>query len=284
MDLAAFERNRLALFRRYDFEAEGVKFADRHNRSSYLIRRGLGAHPTVLIHGGLSEASEWSLLTRPGCGLSHQIDYRNVDYRKAAAEWMPDLVDSVGALDIDLVGNSMGGYFAIAFAAAHPDRVRRPVLVGAPAGLDRKLPLFIRLLGNPIAGPLMSRMKVKDPETLRQQIIAAFLVTHADRLPLDFLEVSLAAESIPGVDRSARSMLQAVTSLAGWRKHLSMRDTMATLPVPTLFLWGERDAFTPPSIAEAVAARMPAGHLPHLERSETVAWHLVRAAICSRFM
>jgi pimeloyl-ACP methyl ester carboxylesterase len=182
----------------------------------------------------------------------------------------------------------MGGYFAIAFAAAHPDRVRQLVLVGAPAGLDRKLPLFIRLLGNPISGPLRSRMKVKDPETLRQQIFAASLVTHADRLPLDFLEVSLAAESIPGVDRSARSMLQAVTTLARWRKHPLMRDTMAALPVPTLFLWGERDAFTPPSIGEAVAARMPAGqivtipdtgHLPHLERPETVAWHLVRAAV-----
>ena len=188
-----------------------------------------------------------------------------------------------GALDIDLVGNSMGGYFAIAFAAAHPDRVRRLVLDGAPAGLDRKLPLFIRLLGNPISRPLMSRMKVKDPETLRQQIFAAFLVTHADRLPLDVLEVSLAAESIPGVDRSARSMLQAVTTLAGWRKHLLMRDTMAALPVPTLFLWGERDAFTPPSIGEALAARMPAGqivtipdtgHLPHLERPEIVARHV----------
>src|SRR5688572_31126550 len=110
MDLTAFERNRLALFRRYGFEGEGVWFADRHNRDSYLIRRGSGAHPTVLVHGGLSEASEWSLLAgrlqgdvvipdRPGCDLSHEIDYRNVDYRKAAADWMLDLVDSVGALD-----------------------------------------------------------------------------------------------------------------------------------------------------------------------------------------
>jgi pimeloyl-ACP methyl ester carboxylesterase len=294
MDLAAFERNRLALFRRYGFEGESAWFVDRRNRRSYLIRRGRSAHPTVLVHGGLSEASEWSLLAgrlrgdvvipdRPGCGLSYAIDYRNVDYQDAAAEWLLDLADGIGAAAIDLVGNSMGGYFAMAFAAAHPKRVRRLVLVGAPAGLDRKLPLFIRLLGNPISGPLMSAMKIKDPETLRRQVFAGLLVAHAETLPLEFLEISLAAESIPGVDRSARSMLRAVTSLRGWRNQLLMRDTMARLPVPTLFLWGERDAFAPPSIGQDLAARMPSarlvtlpdtGHLPHLERPEAVAWHL----------
>jgi pimeloyl-ACP methyl ester carboxylesterase len=294
MDLAAFERNRLALFRRYGFEGESAWFVDRRNRRSYLIRRGRSAHPTVLVHGGLSEASEWSLLAgrlrgdvvipdRPGCGLSYAIDYHNVDYQDAAGEWLLDLADGIGATEIDLVGNSMGGYFAMAFAAAHPKRVRRLVLVGAPAGLDRKLPLFIRLLGNPISGPLMSVMKIKDPETLRRQIFAGLLVAHADTLPLEFLEISLAAESIPGADRSARSMLRAVTSLRGWHKQLLMRDTMARLPVPTLFLWGERDAFAPPSIGQNLAARMPSarlvalpdtGHLPHLERPEAVAWHL----------
>ena len=295
MDLAAFERNRLALFRRYGFKGESAWFVDRRNRRSYLIRRGRSAHPTVLVHGGLSEASEWSLLAghlrgdvvipdRPGCGLSYAIDYRNVvDYQDAAAEWLLDLADGIGATEIDLAGNSMGGYFAMAFAAAHPKRVRRLILVGAPAGLDRKLPLFIRLLGNPISGPLMSAMKIKDPETLRRQVFAGLLVAHAESLPLEFLEISLAAESIPGTDRSARSMLRAVTSLRGWRKQLLMRDTMARLPVPTLFLWGERDAFAPPAIGEELAARMPfarlvtlpdTGHLPHLERPEAVARHL----------
>ncbi len=117
----------------------------------------------------------------------------------------------------------MGGYFAMAFAAAHPKRVRRLVLVGAPAGLDRKLPLFIRLLGYRISGRLMSVMKIKDPETLRRQVFAGLLVAHADTLPLEFLEISLAAELIPGTDRSARSMLRAVTSLRGWRKQSLMR-------------------------------------------------------------
>src|SRR5215211_5249583 len=68
---------------------------------------------------------------RPGCGLSYRIDYRSVDYRRAAADWVLDLVESTEAERIDLVGNFMGGYFAMAFAIAHPERVRRLVLLGA---------------------------------------------------------------------------------------------------------------------------------------------------------
>ncbi|MGH2805260.1 MAG: alpha/beta fold hydrolase, partial [Thermoleophilaceae bacterium] len=73
--------------------------------------------------------------------MSYPIDYREVDYRGAAAEWLLDLLDAIDADQVDLVGNSMGGFFSMAFAIAHPHRVRRLVLVGAPAGLDRDLPL-----------------------------------------------------------------------------------------------------------------------------------------------
>jgi len=38
------------------------------------------------------------------------------------------------------------------FALANPERVRRLVLSGAPAGLDRRLPFAVRLMGNPLIG------------------------------------------------------------------------------------------------------------------------------------
>jgi pimeloyl-ACP methyl ester carboxylesterase len=59
-----------------------------------------------------------------------------------------------------------------------------------------------------------------------------------------------------------------------------LRDDMAHLPVPTLFLWGGADAFAPPLRGQDVAARMPnarfevmpdTGHLPHVDRPDTVA-------------
>jgi len=37
----------------------------------------------------------------------------------------------------------MGGFFAIAFAAAHPERVRRLILSGSPGGVFPRLRLFL---------------------------------------------------------------------------------------------------------------------------------------------
>jgi pimeloyl-ACP methyl ester carboxylesterase len=64
------------------------------------------------------------------------------------------------------------------------------------------------------------------------------------------------------------------------RPELILRDEMAHLPTPTLFVWGDADAFSTPSVGQELAARMPnarievipdTGHLAHVERPETVA-------------
>ncbi len=291
-----FEQQRLALFARHGFEGESRRVADREGRTTYVLRRGEGAPPTVLVHGGLSQASEWALLAgklpghvvvadRPGCGLSSPIDYSGVDFRMAATDWLLDVMDGIAAHQVDLVGSSMGGFFSMAFAVAHPDRVRRLILVGAPAGLDRKLPLFPRLWGNPVTGPLITRSRITDPEVLRKKVFARLLVARPERLSRAFLEVMVAAMALPGVDRAAYTMLRNVTTLRGWRPHLMMRDDMARLPVPTRFVWGDDDAFASPSSGRAMVAEMPhadivrladTGHLPHVDSPDAVADAIVR--------
>jgi len=287
----AFERERLGLFARYGLDAEGHRVADREDRCTYLLSRGEDSRPTVLVHGGLSHAGEWVRLAgripgrliipdRPGCGLSYPIDYRGVDYRKAAADWLLDLLDGIDAPRVDLVGGSMGGFFSIAFALAHPDRMGRLVLVGAPAGHDRPLPLFLRLWGNAITGPLIRRLKITDAETLRKRVYAPLLVAHPEEVPLQLLEMDIAAQALPGVDLASYTMLRAVTTLRGFRRSLMMREELRRLGVPTLFLWGDSDVFAPPSSGQDTAAKMAeaaievipdTGHLPHLERPNAVA-------------
>ena len=289
-----FERRRRAVFARHGFPAEAHLVSDRHGRDTYLLAGGEGGPPVLLIHGGLSQAGEWAPVAgrlggrvlvpdRPGCGLSHPIDYRGTDYRRAAAEWVRDLLDGIGLDEVDHVGNSIGGFFAMAFAAAHPSRVRRLALVGAPAGLDRPLPLFLRLWGHPLLGPALVRAGATtpaDPEAFRERVCARLLVAHAEDLPRDFLELAVAAQDLPGAERGAYTMLRRVLTLRGWRRHLMMRDALAALDVPTLFVWGEKDRFAPPASGEDMVRRMPAadmrvledtGHLPHVERPTDVA-------------
>jgi len=202
--LGPFEQARLELFERHGFDGESRWIADSTDRRTYVIGRGSGPRPTLLIHGGLSQAGEWSVLAgrlpghvlipdRPGCGLSYPIDYRGIDYRAAAAEWLRDLIDGIGADQVDLVGNSTGGFFSMVFAMAHPERVHRLALVGAPAGIHKEVPLFVRLWGTPITGQLIGKLKITNPETLRKRVFARLLVAHPERVPTDFLETTIAA-------------------------------------------------------------------------------------------
>jgi pimeloyl-ACP methyl ester carboxylesterase len=92
--------------------------------------------------------------------------------------------------------------------------------------------------------------------------------------------LAIAAAAIPGADQTAYTMLRAFLTIRGLRPHLMLREDMVHLPVPTLFAWGDADAFAPPSSGQEMAARMPdariqvipdAGHLPWYDRPHTVA-------------
>ena len=300
MDPAAFERKRLALFADNGFAGDSRRVSDRDGRVTYLIDGGDGPRPIILIHGGLAEASIWCLLAgrlrgrliipdRPGCGLSYPIDYRGVDFWPAAADWLGDLIDGLDPVEVDLIGSSIGGFFAIAFATKHPDRVRRLVLVGAPAGLDAEVPWFPRLWGNPIVGWIFRKLKIteaKSVDVLRNTIYP-LIVAHPEEIPLGQLEIALAAQRLPGAQWAAHTMLRTVRTLRGWRRQLMIRDDLAKLAVPTLFVWGEKDAFAPPSSGQDMVARMTnaeieimedTGHVPSLEQPAAV------ATIINRFL
>jgi len=287
---AAFERHRLEVIAHHGFEAESTWFSDAAGRRTYAMTGGAGSCPKILIHGGLSEGSEWWPLAgrlrgrvvipdRPGCGLTYVPDPRRRDFRGEAVAWVEHLVDALEVPHVDLIGNSMGGYFSIVFALAHPDRVRRLTLVGAPAGLHRGLPLFIRLWGHPLVGRAISRRPIDDPEKLRA-VFQRLLVTHADTIPTEALQVMVEAAALPGVGRYAFLMLRRLTNLRGVRRGLIISSEMPGLGVPTRFVWGEDDAFSRPASAADVWDRMPnadlrripeAGHLPQLDRPDDVA-------------
>ncbi len=290
---AEFEARRLAFFASQGFEGRTHRISGRLGQT-YVITGGDGAPGRLLIHGGFSEGAEWGLLAgrlegriaiadRPGCGLSHAIDYTRIDdFRAAAVEWVGEVIDGLGEPEVDLVANSMGGYFATAYATEHPERVRRLVLLGAPAGLVRPLPFFLRLWGNPIAGQVIRRMRPRDPEQLRDRAMSA-IVAHPDRLPDEYLRIAFLAGRLPGAEVASYTMLRSVTDLSGWRRGLLLGKAMAELPVPTLFAWGDRDTFLPPSAGGAIARGMPdgrlevitgAGHVAQLDEPDQVA-HLV---------
>ena len=285
-----FGQLRRAAFARRGFAAGGRRIPDRAGRETYALVAGDGPRPTVLVHGGAGSTIEWAQIAarldgpvvipdRPGFGLSDPHDYHGVDFRADAASWLLDLTDGLGVQQIDLVANSMGGFFAIAFAAAHPHRVRRLILSGAAGGLFPRIGLFLQIWATPGIGALISRIKFRDTETLRKRMFGSYL-EHPDLLPADLLNVALAGINLPGTAETNRAILQAVATIRGWRPEMRLDDALAALEVPTLFVWGANDQLARPHIGRDLVNQMrnaqltvidDAGHIPHIDQPHAVA-------------
>lgn len=285
-----FEQLRLTAFTDRGFAGEGRRVPDRAGRESYALVSGDEPCPTILIHGGAGFTIEWAEIAarldgpvvipdRPGFGLSYPHDYHRGEFAADAARWLLELTDGLAVEQVDLVAGSMGGFFAIAFAAAHPKRVRRLVLTGASGGLFPRLGLFLQLWATPGIGALISRIKFHDTETLRNRMFGSYLV-HPDRLATDLLDVALAGINLPGTSETNRAILQAVATLRGWRPEMRLNDTLAALEPPTLFVWGDNDHVAPADLARDLTRRMPdahltvipdAGHIPHIDQPDAVA-------------
>jgi pimeloyl-ACP methyl ester carboxylesterase len=245
---AQFEERRLELFRSRGLAVEARRIADPDGRDTYVLVTGDGPCPTVLVHGGVGNTAEWAdvaprltgpivIPDRPGFGLTYPHDYRRVDYREDAARWLLDLVEGLGSEQVDLVANSMGGFVAIAFATAHPNRVRRLVLSGAASGLFPSLGVFLQLWATPGIGALISKMTIKDTEAVRKRLLGGYL-THPERLASDVLDVP---------------------TLFAWGDH----DQLAKPEVAHTLARRMPNA--------QVAIIPDAGHLPHLDQPDAVA-------------
>jgi len=105
---------------------------------------GNGGLPVVFVHAFAGSSAQWSAqlahlrVTRRAVALDlrghGQSDRpRSGTYSVPAfAEDISAVVDGVGLKRFVLVGHSMGGSAAIAYAGEHPDRVASLVLVGTP--------------------------------------------------------------------------------------------------------------------------------------------------------
>src|SRR5262249_28256431 len=108
--------------------------------------RGGRGTPLVLVHGFGTEAAvnwhaqlvaftpQYDVLAPdlPGFGPSEPLPQTNCIALQVRC--LRTLLDDLGIAKVSLVGHSMGGWISLAFAASHPERVDRLVVVDA-AGL-----------------------------------------------------------------------------------------------------------------------------------------------------
>jgi pimeloyl-ACP methyl ester carboxylesterase len=245
--------------------------------------------PLVLVHGGMAHCTQWVPLLahltdhfrcyaveRPSNGASDELDHTPIVDRLAhVTRVIGDLLDGIGVKRGPIIGNSLGGLYALGFATQHPERVEHLILAGAPAAHDHPVPLPVRLIAGRITGrllrPAMSRMR---PHGTRRGE-AQLLVANAERLTDDYLEVG-AATTRRNADVWPSYMRWAVKGRA-IHPDMPASDwaaTAARLGVPLTYLWGTEDRFVPIErgrrLARSIGADFidvaDAGHLVWLDQ------------------
>lgn len=232
------------------------------------------APAVILLHGFGASLDTWegwvgALSARyrvvrfdlPGFGLTGP-DPKG-DYSEARSiQILAGLMDQLGIESASIIGNSLGGRIAWNFAAQHPDRVTRLVLV-SPDGFAS--PGFEYDKAPDV--PLM--MKALPYMAPRSMLKANLAVAYANPKRLSEATVTRYRDLMlaPGVRRAILERMDQTI----------LRDpvpVLARVTTPTLLLWGEKDGMIPISNAadylrdmpNATLVRLPElGHLPFEE-------------------
>lgn len=267
----------------YERLLTGASVSSRHvevdaGNRVHLLEQGSGP-PVVLLHGTGNPAGFLLPLLhelhgvraiapdRPGVGLSDPIDFPEGRYRQTAVAWLDRLLDALELDATTLLGHSGGGVWALWYALAHPDRVKRLVLLGVPTLPKTRCPLPIRLVGTPGLGQLLSRLAPPSHKSVLRLASAVGEKATLARHP-DLVDLLVAAGRDPITDRASKAEFRALISPfallspSGFRRRGRVRsDELRQLAMPTLVLWGERDPVGSIPVARAVAELIPDARL-----------------------
>ena len=183
-------------------------------------------------------------------------------------DFAADVVAFLDAASIEratIVGHSFGTFVSRAVAIAHPERVNRLLLVGTGW-----------LGSNPVLREVYASLQdLKDP--VPAEFAREFQASTAYApLPETFFD-EIVAESVKLPARLWREVLQSVI------KYDDVTD-LAGIKMPTLVLWGDRDALFPREDQDRVASAIPhaqleiypeIGHCPNWECPDKVAADLI---------
>jgi pimeloyl-ACP methyl ester carboxylesterase len=210
----------------------------------------------------------------PGNGLTYRIDFHGLPFRETAEKLVKETMDALDLRSAIVIGHSMGGYFALVFALAHPERVTKLVLIGEPAGSSP--PSQWRGLAASPDMKVPEYVSMDETRHLWGHMIAA----HIERVSAELMEADNAAANLPGYASSWNSMVDQLLSEKDLGMSYGLRPEFKNLRPTTLFIWGDKDFFGPATEGQEMAALAPharcevvadAGHAVWIDQLEKCA-------------
>ena len=153
----------------------------------------------------------------------------------------------------------MGGGTVIAFAASHPERVDRLVLVDS-VGIPRPATMRERLFRLPWLPELLMRMPT---DLIRRRNLVDFWIHDPELLTGEVYRALTGYQKIEGTTRAALAILR-----RDFFNTLSAEiDRLGGLGVPTLLVWGRHDRAVPIEAGWEMHNRIPGSRFEVFDRS-----------------
>jgi pimeloyl-ACP methyl ester carboxylesterase len=244
------------------------------------VKQGTGSPPILLLHGFDSSLLEFRRLM-PLLAQHNQtwaIDLLGFGFteRPDGLEVSPSTIEahlfsvwqSLIQRPVVLVGASMGGAAAIAFALAFPEAVEKLVLIDS-AGYSNG-PVMGRFLNDSL-GYWVTERFLKKP-SVRQKI--------SEKAYYSKVFASADAQKCAALHLDCPNWSKSLISFTRSGGYRSCKTRLAEIRVPTLILWGEGDRILGTKDAARFHSAIPqsklvwvpdCGHVPHLEKPEFTA-------------
>jgi 2-hydroxy-6-oxonona-2,4-dienedioate hydrolase len=242
------------------------KTAKVYGQDIHYYDRGTGPS-VILLHGIVGTATDWAFTVGPVSKKHHvyaldQIGFGHsakpmIEYKIATfVDFLQEFMRVEHIPKATVVGNSIGGWIALDFAATHPDLVDRLVLVDA-SGLDA-----------PVHKDVPVDMNPSSMEGMRKV--------------WEFLFYNKALATDPMVRYSWEHRLKdgdgytVQRLVAGLMARYQFEDPkIGSIRMPTLLIWGRNDEAVPLEFGERLHKAIPlsnlvvidqCGHVPQIEK------------------
>jgi pimeloyl-ACP methyl ester carboxylesterase len=258
-----------------------VHYATIHGYRRAYVKAGSG--PALLLIHGIGDSSDtWRsvaellahdhLVIAPDLLGHGRSEKPRADYTVGGfANGMRDLLSLLEVDRVTVVGHSLGGGVAAQFAYQYPERCERLVLVNS-GGIGRTVSPLLRMAAVPGAEVLMPLLGLP-PMRIASRLGAGLLRMFDTALGRDAEEMLAVFDALPSTE-DRRAILRTLRSGVDWRGQVITMLDRAYLAdgVPTLIIWGRRDAIIPLGHGRLAQAALPgsdleifdeAGHFPH---------------------
>jgi 2-hydroxy-6-oxonona-2,4-dienedioate hydrolase len=229
---------------------------------------GTGGHLEAYAHniGALAEQYHVVAYDWPGHGYT--------THAKADLELdtyvghLVDLMDVLGFDKAHLIGESLGGWVAVKFAAAHPDRVGKLVL-DTPGGTMARPDVMEKIRS-------LSQAAADDPTPERIRARLEWLMADPGTVTDELVEIRRRIYARPGFADSMRQIL-CLQDPEIRRRNLITDDDLAAVPGPALVVWTSDDPSGPAGAGIEMADKIRggrfelipgAGHWPQWEQRD----------------